>query len=185
MKINENIIYYYCKKILLKSGIYVFAGEPPGGSDELHRVELKMPKSNLQGSYGSRKFDLIAYHQSVFLLIELKDSEKKHNEDILKLNDTIDNELWIRSFWNNMNERNLFGNGKIPNYSEDYLVENKLNKFQKCLGGPISDYKPPEDYIYFEIKEEFLNCKKGKISNKSLFFSIERSVKEYLKNILS
>ena len=78
MIVNENIVYFFCKKLLKKSGIHVFAGEPPGGSDELHRVELKHPNFSEKGSKGSRKFDLIAHHKSTFLLIELKDSSKKH-----------------------------------------------------------------------------------------------------------
>ena len=158
MIIDENIVYYFCKKILKKSGIYVFAGEPPGGSDELHRVELKNPFNPSKGSKGSRKFDLIAYHKSTFLLIELKDSYKKHDEDIEKLRDTLDDDLWLKSLWESINERKLFGNGVIPKYSLNNFLKQKEDLFQLCLGSGPSSYIPPENFVYFEINENYMKC---------------------------
>jgi len=172
MTVDENIVYYYCKKLLKKSGIYVFAGEPPGGSDELHRVELKHPNQKFKGSKGSRKFDLIAYHMSSFLLIELKDSSKKHQGDIIKLNDTIKDKLWIKELWNNMNDRRLFGKGPIPNCSLEDFTENRESLFQPCLGAGPSNFIPPDNFIYFEVDKNYLKCRGRKVKNKDLISDI-------------
>ena len=168
MIIDENIVYFFCKNILKKTGIYVFAGEPPGGSDELHRVELKHPNNKNKGSKGSRKFDLIAYHMSTFLLIELKDSSKKHSNDIKKLISTIDDDLWLKSLWEGINQRKLFGNNIIPKYSLNDFMNEREKLFQPCLGARPSDYIPPDNFIYFEVKEDHLKCRYEKIKNENL-----------------
>jgi hypothetical protein len=172
MTLDENIVYFYCKKLLKKSGIYVFAGEPPGGSDELHRVELKHPNQKFKGSKGSRKFDLIAYHMSSFLLIELKDSSEKHQGDIIKLNDTIKDKLWIKELWNNMNDRRLFGKDPIPNFSLEDFTGNRESLFQPCLGAGPSNFIPPDNFIYFEVDKNYLKCRGRKVKNKDLISDI-------------
>ena len=178
MTVNENIVYFYCKKLLKKSGVHVFAGEPPGGSDELHRVELKHPNQKFKGSKGSRKFDLIAYHMSTFLLIELKDSPEKHQDDIIKLNDTKTDKLWIEELWKSINDRRLFGKGLIPSYSLSDFIEKRETLFQLCLGAGPSNYVPPDNFIYFEVDKHYLRCRGREIKNKALISDImERTSK--------
>ncbi len=179
MSVSEDIIYYYCKKILKKSDIYIFAGEPPGGSDELHRVELKYPGNSKKGSKGSKKIDLIGYHHDSFLLIELKDSYKKLKSDILKLNEILEDNFWIEALWNSLNERNLLGNGKIPNFTKEYFYQNKNTLFQKCLGAYPSSYIPPENFLYFEVKENYLKCRGKNVVNNNLLKDIIKRISNY------
>ena len=183
MIVNENIVYFFCKKILKDSGVYVFAGEPPGGSDDLHRVELKKPEFLLKkGSKGSRKFDLIAFHKEVFLLIELKDSALKHEKDIVKLINTIEDNDWLKSLWDNLNERKLLGNGTIPNFTFSDFIANKKSLFQLCLGAGPSDYIPPINFIYFEVNNNYLNCRGNLVKNHALLDDLIERIKLIITN---
>ena len=105
---------------------------------------------------------------STFLLVELKDSSKKHDNDIKKLISTIDDDLWLKSLWESINERKLFGNNIIPKYSLNDFINKREELFQLCLGAGPSNYIPPDNFIYFEVNENYLKCRYKIVKNKAL-----------------
>lgn len=158
---DEGAVYYYAKTILREAGVNVFGGEPPGGSDELHRIELKDPEHGAKGSRGSRKFDLVAHHLGAFILIELKDDASKLEGDVRKLDEVVSSDDWIGAFWDNLSERRLLGRRGIPDIGRRELARRKSDLFVRALGAPPSGYQPPDDYILLEVGDGGLRCRAG------------------------
>lgn len=90
--LSESEIYIRAKTILVENGWTLLGGEPPDGTDNLPRIELKNPHYSGKGSKGSKKVDLIAIKSDRILLLELK---RFYSEsDIKKLNEIFSDEEW-------------------------------------------------------------------------------------------
>jgi hypothetical protein len=72
--LNETQVYISVKNYLLEKGWHVIGGQPPSGTDHLPVIEIRDPTYKGKGSKGSYKPDLIAWHNSKLVIIELKPS---------------------------------------------------------------------------------------------------------------
>ncbi len=178
LSIGEDQVYYWTKTILRRVGVNVFGGEPPGGTNDLHRIELKASRSGPKGSKGSRKFDLIAYHMDRYLLIELKDDYSKLGSDIEKLTDTVTSAAWAGAMWDNLSERGLLG-AALPAMDRHSFVANRSNLLVKCLGAPESNATPPDDFLLFEARERALRVRASRFHDQALLTDIARRLVPY------
>jgi hypothetical protein len=175
MAMGEGEVYYYTKKFLRLARIAVFGGEPPGGSDDLHRIELKHPSNAALGSKGSRKFDLLAFFEGRLLLLELKDSSSKLVGDIEKLNDTVASEAWTGKLWDNLNDRRLLGR-ILPAWTRNDFVTRRGELLVKCLGAPPSAFAPPDGFLLFEVTERSLVVRATTFEPASLLSALVRAL---------
>lgn len=173
---NEDFVYYYVKKHLRQAGIAVFGGEPPGGTDDLHRIELKRPNSQKKGSRGSRKFDLLAYFEKKIILIELKSDSSQLSKDVEKLEDTVESEGWTAALWTSIKERKLFGK-VLPEIERDEFIEKRRSLIVKALGSKPSGYIPPNDFLLFETTEEMLDVRATKFEDTAFFSALREKLK--------
>lgn len=153
-------MWYYTKERLNSGQFQIIGGEPPGGSSPVPRIELREPDNNSKGSRGSRKFDLYILFDDRIILCEAKDSAVKVNEDILKLNSTVDSEEWSGALWDAMSQRGMISRLGLP--QRDEFINNRLNILRKALAIPHTpSYEPPSDYLLFETDESETTIRAG------------------------
>ena len=104
--LNENEVYQLLKPYVENLGWIVLGGEPPGGTDHIPVIELKDPANLSGGSKGSKKIDLVFFRDNNFLLLELK--EIFAQSDVDKLDDIVSSDVWQKSFFNAMFEKDNF-----------------------------------------------------------------------------
>jgi hypothetical protein len=135
---NEGEVYFYLKQFLLDKGWGILAGEPPDGSDDLPRVEIRNRNKVGIGSKGSYKIDLIGFKDNVLLLIELK--PKFNQGDIDKLN-IIKSER-LEDLFSALNER-------------CGLKEGDFKEIIKCIGvGDLCGRESIDDFLYFLVRNK-------------------------------
>ncbi len=178
MTLDEGGVYYWTKTILRQVGVNVFGGDPPGGTNDLHRVELRIDRGLSKGSKGSRQFDLLAYHLGRTLLIELKDDTSKFDEDIARLEETVSSALWAGALWDSLQERALFER-TLPAIEREDLVARRRDLLVRCLGAPPSTFEPPPNFLLFEVAEERLGVRVSQFEDSRLLGDLERWLKSY------
>lgn len=133
----ESKIYFYIKKYLRLTGWNLLGGEPPDGSNDLRRIEIRDSKHLVKGSKGALKIDLIASKGRLLLLIEIK-PEFDHS-DVDKLNYILDERQ--RDLFEALLER-----CHLQKENFDYVI--------KCLG--LNKFKKeqlPHDYTFIHLKD--------------------------------
>ncbi|SVD26019.1 uncharacterized protein METZ01_LOCUS378873 [marine metagenome] len=150
---DEDTVWYYTWKRLNSAGIRVIGGEPPGGAAALPRIEMKHPDKTAKGSWGSRKCDLYAVHDSTLLLIEAKDSHSKVQGDVDKMVDIIDDPDWAGALWDAMDERRLAARNGFPDRAA--FVRDRSQLIAPVLAVPPEPgFEPPEGFLLIETDEE-------------------------------
>lgn len=135
---SEGKIYYFLKNYLINKRWRILAGEPPDGSDNVPRIEIRSKNRSGIGSGGSYKIDLIALKQNTLLLIELK---PRYNQgDIDKLNIVTSERLG--DLFDALKERHG-------------LNRNEIKQVIKCIGvSYLGNNILPSDFLAFLVKEE-------------------------------
>lgn len=143
--LSESEIYVYTKEFLKEQGWELVGGEPPGGTDELPRIEIKDPEYRKKGSNGSKKVDLIAQKSGNILLLELKPCY--HSSDVSKLDDIEGRKDLRREFYKSCKERDVIED--IDEMREEIISGDCLIK-----GLGISKrHKVPGDFILVLAKD--------------------------------
>lgn len=142
--LTESEVYVYTKEFLREQGWTLVGGEPPGGTDELPRIEIKDPEHGGIGSNGSKKVDLIAQRSGKVLLLELKPSYS--HQDVLKLNDIVNREDLRREFFKSCKERSALEN--IDELKKDIISGDCLIKGL----GLSKHHKVPEGFVLILAK---------------------------------
>ena len=131
----ESKVYFYIKKYLRLTGWNLLGGEPPDGSNDLKRIEIRDNGHLDKGSKGALKTDLLALKGQVLLLIEIK--PEFDYSDVEKLNYII-----------NERQKDLFAalleRCRLPKESFKYVI--------KCLG--LNKFKKeqlPNDYVLIHL----------------------------------
>lgn len=141
--LSESEVYVYSKRFLRNCGWKLIGGEPPGGSDGLPRVEAKHPDVDTKGSEGSKKVDIIAYHDGHVLLLELK--SKFDRGDVEKLDELVGEGRWRRSLVVACEERNAFTRAGI---TDETLTQRMLSGDALVKGiGLGRHHQVPPEYI--------------------------------------
>ena len=165
--IREDEIYVRIKQFLTSKGWIVIGGEPPNGTNNIPRIELKDMETKEKGSKGSKKIDLVFFKDGYFLLNELKSIFNQ--KDVNKLNEITQNEKWRKSFINALYEKKIFKWNNIKINPEDYIKSNAylIKSISYSIGSKI-----PNDFVVFVVDKEKITIKFGlNINNiiKSLF----------------
>jgi len=134
---SEGKIYYFLKNFLLDKGWKLLAGEPPGGSDNVCRIEIRSKDRVGIGSKGSYKIDLIFLSKNTLFLIELK---PRYNQgDVNKLNEVTTQRL----------------NDLFDALEERCGVNRKnIQQIVKCIGVGSLNHPLPTDFVCFIVGEE-------------------------------
>ncbi|GEM_PF-4994087 len=135
---SEGKIYYFLKNFFLNKGWELLSGEPPDGSNNVRRVEIRNKNRMGIGSKGSYKIDLIFLHKDTLFLIELK---PQYNQgDINKLNEVTTKRL--NDLFDALEERCK-------------LNRENIKQIIKCIGvGSLNNHILPIDFLGFVVKEE-------------------------------
>lgn len=142
---TQSEIYYYLKQYLKDRKWNLLAGEPPDGSNDLIRMEIRDESFRGKGSKGSYKIDLVALKQRALLLIE--NSRMFEFKDVAKLNHIV-NEKPDHLF-NALRERCA-------------IERNEVAKIIKALGvSEIGDNDVPVDFLVFVISKTGIKIVKG------------------------
>ncbi len=135
---NEGKIYYLLKHFLLEKGWTLLAADPPDGSNNVCRIEIRSKDRVGIGSKGSYKVDLIFLRKNTLFLTELKLAYDQ--EDINKLNEITTKRL-----------DDLFGALK----ERCNLDRKEIKRIVKCIGvGSLNNHALPTDFIGFIVKGE-------------------------------
>lgn len=147
---SEGKIYYFLKHFLLKKGWILLAGEPPDGSNNVCRIEIRNKGREGIGSKGSYKIDLIFLRKDTLFLIELK---PQYNQgDINKLNEITTQRL--NDLFDALEER-------------CYLDRKDIRRIVKCIGvGTLNNHALPIDFVGFVVKgEDDIEIERGESLN--------------------
>lgn len=124
------------------------------------RIELHEPGNTSKGSGGSRKFDLYILYDGRIILCEAKDNAAKVDDDIDKLDSTVDSEDWTGALWDDMDQRGMIDKLNLPPRGE--FIDDRHDILRKALAIPhTSSYGPPEDYLLFETDEAGTTIRAG------------------------
>jgi hypothetical protein len=94
------------------------------------------------------------------ILCEAKDSAVKVNDDILKLNSTIDSEKWSGALWDAMEQRAMISKLGLPLRGE--FIINRHALLRKALAIPHTpSYVPPPDFLLLETDESKTTIRAG------------------------
>ena len=157
---DENTVWYYTKERLNSGGFRVIGGEPPGGSSPVPRIELHEPGNTSKGSAGSRKFDLYILYDGRIILCEAKDSAAKVDDDIEKLDTTVDSEDWTGALWDDMDQRGIIHKLNLPSRGE--FIDVRHDILRKALAIPHTpSYVPPPDFLLLETDESKTTIRAG------------------------
>lgn len=132
---NEGEVYFYLKKFLVDRGWEPLAGEPPGGSNNIRRVEIRDKNWKEIGSKGSYKVDLIFFKDKTLLLIEIK--PKYSQSDVNKLNEILSERL--DKLYDALKER-------------CGLDKSQISKIIKCISVGVLNHSIPDDFLAFIVK---------------------------------
>lgn len=135
---TEGKIYYFLKHFLLNKGWTLLAGEPPDGSNNVCRIEIRNKNRVGIGSKGSYKIDLIFLRKDTLFLIELK---PQYNQgDINKLIEITTQRL--NDLFDALKER-------------CDLNRKDIKQIVKCIGvGTLNNHALPRDFLGFMVKGE-------------------------------
>ena len=157
---DEDTVWYYTKERLNSGDFRVIGGEPPGGSSPFPRIELRQPGNTSKGSGGSRKFDLYILHDGRIILCEAKDNAVKVDDDIFRLDSTVDSVDWTGALWDAMNQRGMIHKLKLPLRGE--FINNRHDILRKALAiPPTLSFFPPDDYLLIETDEAATTIRAG------------------------
>jgi hypothetical protein len=157
---DEDTVWYYTKERLNSGGFRVIGGEPPGGSSPIPRIELREPENHSKGSRGSRKFDLYILFDGRIILCEAKDSAVKVDDDIFRLDSTVDSEDWTGALWDAMDQRGMIHKLNLPPRGE--FIDNRHDILRKALAIPHTpSFAPPDDYLLIETDEAGTTIRAG------------------------
>lgn len=134
---KESKIYFYIKKYLRDTSWNILGGEPPDGSNDVRRIEIRDPLNLFKGSKGSLKVDLIASKGPVLLLVEIK--PEFDYSDVVKLNYIV-----------NERQKDLFA----ALLERCHLQKENFDYVIKCLG--LTKFKKeqlPNDYMLVHLKD--------------------------------
>lgn len=135
---SEGKIYYFLKHFLLNKDWTLLAGEPPDGSNNVCRIEIRNKDRVGIGSKGSYKIDLIFLQKDILFLIELK---PQYNQgDIDKLNEITTQR--VNDLFDALEER-------------CDLNRKDIRRIVKCIGvGTLNNHTLPIDFLGFVVKGE-------------------------------
>ena len=132
----------------MENGWALLGGEPPDGTDNLPRIELKDPNYNGKGSKGSKKIDLVAIKSNYILLLELK---KFYSEsDIIKLNEIVSKEEWRNALDTALNSKKAFQKAQVSEIPD--FVNNK-ELLIKAVGLSES-HAVPNDFLLITVRKD-------------------------------
>jgi hypothetical protein len=176
---DEDTVWYYTKERLNSGDFRIIGGEPPGGSSPVPRIELREPGNTSKGSGGSRKFDLYILHDGRIILCEAKDSAAKVDDDIVRLDSTVDSEDWTGALWDAMDQRGLIHKWGLPPLGE--FIDDRHNILRKALAIPHTpSFDPPGDYLLFETDEEETTIRAGQgFLDDDMLEALEEHLEEY------
>ena len=144
--LTEPEIYLLLKSWLRKHARRILGGEPPGGTNDIPIIEIKDSEHKMKGSKGSRKIDLVAFRDSYFLLIEVK--EIYSYPDIKKLNEIVTERKWRIAFLNALREKRIFELHGIPSLAEAQYLDS-TSKYIKAVSFNYTGRLGPEDFVTF------------------------------------
>ena len=138
----------------------MLAGEPPDGSDDLKRIEIRSSCFNGKGSAGSLKIDLIALKKQILLLVELKPDFD--SADVSKLNEILTTRK--QDFANSLLER-----CNIDMRNLKYIV--------KCLGlNKLKKEQLPNDFLCLQVCDNLgINILAGTKINKEVLDCLKKN----------
>ena len=153
--LTEPEIYMRCKEILIENGWIILGGEPPDGTDNIPRIQLKEESYYGIGSKGSKKIDLVAVKGDRMLLLELKG--KYNSSDIKKLNEIASSEKWIKALGIALDDKNVYSIAKTKrlkitkgilvksigvsakhSFPEDFVIPVSDNQAYKQFGNSVA-----------------------------------------------
>ncbi len=152
---SEGQIYYFLKHFLLNKGWTLLAGEPPDGSDNVCRIEIRNKNRIGIGSKGSYKIDLIFLRKDILFLIELK---PQYNQgDIDKLNEITTQR--VDDLLDALEER-------------CHLNRKDIRQIIKCIGvGTLNNHTLSTDLLGFIVKgEDDIEIERGESLNSLSLF---------------
>lgn len=133
--LTEGEIYFYLKKYLTLHGWEIIGGEPPDGSDDIRRIEIRNKDHKGIGSTGSLKIDLMCFKGGIVLLIEIK--PKYSLSDIEKLNLILNNRL--EDLFSALRER-------------CNIEKTDIKATIKCIANSsMENKKAPSDFVAFVV----------------------------------
>ncbi|VVB57469.1 Uncharacterised protein [uncultured archaeon] len=156
--LNEPEIYVRCKEILRKNGWMLLGGEPPDGTDDIPRIELRDPSNQGIGSKGSRKVDLIGYKQNKILLLELKDHFSA--ADVSKLDSIVSEERWRQALKGALDGKRAFKKAGLEERLSDLALDPEA--LVKALGLPEA-HAIKDDFVLIVVKPEGYELAFGKL----------------------
>ncbi len=151
--LTETQVFITVRSYLLENDWQVIGGQPPSGTDYLPVIEIRDPTYKGKGSKGSYKPDLIAWHQSNLVIIELKPSFNQPDRD--KVNEVLNSPERTRSLWESLIQRNI-SLGKFGSISE---VQSS-SKVVGGLGYGGTKVEHPELWRFF-VKDEKVEVTPG------------------------
>jgi hypothetical protein len=104
-KLSETQVYISVKSYLLENKWQILGGQPPSGTDYLPVIEIRDPSFSGKGSKGSFKPDLIAWHNFLLMIIELKPTFSLSDRE--KVNGVLQSPERVTSLWESLIERNI------------------------------------------------------------------------------
>ena len=150
---TQGEIYFYLKKYLNDHKWNILAGEPPDGSNDLVRMEIRDESFKEKGSKGSYKIDLVALKEGTLLLIE--NYRTFESKDVSKLNCIV---------------------GEKADHLFDALSErcgierSQVKEIIKALGvTEITEDDVPVDFLVFVVSKAGIKIIKGRNLAEEIF----------------
>jgi hypothetical protein len=144
--LTESEIYLRMKEWLTKRNWIILGGEPPGGTNNIPIIEIKLAVRH-KGSYGSKKVDLATFREGFFMLIELK--QKYTASDFEKLDLIVGDSTWRTAFLRALREKSLLKKAGINLTYGAQAYIGSTNLFIKAVGFNFEGRLGKPDYITF------------------------------------
>lgn len=153
--LEEGKIYIMMKEWLRSMCWRIVGGEPPAGTNNIPRVEIKDPAYQGKGSKGSKKVDLVSFKEGFFLLTEIK--AQYSSQDVEKLEEITQRRELRGAFLTALKERRIMPPGAHPDKyyldGTDYLI--------KSLAFSYPRKAPYGDYIFFIASSDSISVEFG------------------------
>lgn len=125
------------------------------------------------------KHDIYILYDGRILLCEAKDHPNKTTDDVARLNDAADSNLWAGALWNAMDQRGLINKWNLPQRSE-FIAERHTILRKALVIPPGTNFESPEDFILIETDEEQTTVSAGDdFPDGDMLDALESHVEEY------